>query len=410
MMKWRTLGIFVALIATGALAAWVLLLTKPETKRTPPPVSSPLVQVTPASVGEAELTIRALGTIKAAQQTVVRAQVTGQVEALGANFEAGGLVDKGDLLVQIDPADYQYALELQQSALDRARADYDLEMGQQRVARTEIDQLNKTMPGSVKNSSLALRVPQLAQARADLQSAETQVEKAQLDRERTTIVAPYNALVVSRDVSLGSQATTAEALATLVGTDEYRIEAAIALDKLHDLGLKRFDGAKAQVFSGSGKVRNGKVLHAIGTLDETTRMGRVLITVPDPLGLQNAEPALFLGDQAEVLLSAGTLQDVAVLPRSALRGENQVWVALPNGNGGYTLDIRQVSPIWRDTEYAFIGGDELQEGELIITSVLGAPVDGMPIRLAGQRQQRQKEQAGQKEPQNTQKQDEGQTL
>ncbi len=390
-MKWRTASICVALLVTGSIIAWGLVATKPTARRTPPPVSSQLVSTVSASVGNADLTVKALGTIKPAQETVVRSRVSGQVESLGKGFEVGGLLEAGALLLQIDSADYKNTLALEQSALDKAKADYDLEMGQQKVARTEIEQLNKSMPGAVQNASLALREPQLAQARATLEAAKTDVEQAKLNLERTKIVAPYNAMVTARGVSLGSQASLSDALATLVGTDEYYIEAAIPLDKLYQLGLKTFDGAPVKIFSGSGEMREGSVVYTIGTLDDTTRMARVLISVPDPLGLKNDVAALFLGDQAYVEMVAGTLDDVVELPRAALRGGDTVWIAMPAANGAYTLDVRNVNAVWRDTETTFIR-DSIKEGELIITSVLGAPVQGMPLRLVSTNQSTQTKQ------------------
>ncbi len=388
MKKFFTYIICIALIGAGVGVAVLLVTTKPTSKRVAPPVSSPLVIVMPVTLGTAPLTISALGTVKAAQETVLRPRVSGPVEELGKHFEPGGIMEKGALLLQLDAADYKNALALKESALAKAKADYDLEMGQQRVARTELQQLSKTAPNAVRNTSLALREPQLAQAKANLQAAEVDVAQAKLDLERTRIVAPYNSLVTTRNVSLGSQASPSDTLATIVGTDEYHIEAAIPLDKLQSLGMSVFDGAKVRIHLATGNEREGKVLHSIASLDENTRMGRVLVSVMDPLGLKNNKAHLLLGDQVRVELQAGELQNVVTLPRATLRGNDTVWVAMPTKaqeggaqEQGYTLDIRTVTVAWKDTQHAIIAKG-LKAGEHIITSPLGAPIQNMPVRLS----------------------------
>ncbi len=374
--------VIVILIIGGAAGAFMVL-TKPDTKRMKPPMSSPLVTTLSAKRATAELTIEALGSVKADQETMIRVRVSGQVEELGNNFDTGGLVAKNDLLLRLDAEDYEYALALKESALAKAKADYDLEMGQQRVARTEVAQLNKTA-GGVRTTALALRAPQLAQAKATLQSAEVEVEQAKLDLSRTQITAPYNALVTMRNVSLGSQASLSDTVATLVGTDTFYIEAAIPLDKLQNLGADVFDNTEAKIFTTVGGVRKGHVRHSIASLDEKTRMGRVLIEIEDPLALNNDEPPLLLGDYVRVELQAGSLNDVIELPRLALRGNDTIWVAKKNEDGSTSLDIRSVEVLWKDLNVALIGKG-LNNNELVVISPLGAPIQNMPVRLVGEK-------------------------
>ncbi len=385
----RFIPIFALLIIVlGGLAAWYTIATKPVTQRVKRPVSSPLVTIMPVEKGAATLQIGALGTVKAAQETTVKVRVSGQVDELGTHFEAGDIMPKGALIIQLDTADYENALALEVSAVATAKADYDLEMGQQRVARTELEQLNKIAPNSISieniNTAIALREPQLAQAKAALQSAEASLKQAQLNLERTRVVAPYNALVVERAVSLGNQANTSDSLGTIVGTDTYYIEAAVPLDKMHSLGFHIFDDNAVNVSTNAGVERQGTVLQAIASIDDTTRMGRVLIAVADPLGLENGEPALLLGDHVRIKLDAGLLDNVIVLPRSALRDNDTVWVLGPATNDGvagqFSLDIRPVTIAWKDTEKVFIT-DGLNSGENIVVSPLGAAIHGMPVRL-----------------------------
>ncbi len=397
----------VLIVSAGAILAWLFIFTAPTSKRIKPPVSSPMVVTISAIQEDAPISVSALGTVKAAQETIVRARVSGQVEKLGLNFEPGGIIKKDDLILQLDSADYKNALALKKSTLAEAKANYQLEMGQQRVARTELEQLEKIMPDAAKKTALALREPQLAQAKANLQAAEADEAQAKLNLERTKITAPYNALVLSRNVSLGSQASSSDTLATIAGTDEYHIEAAIPLDKLQALGINVFDGIKVNVYTATNNMRQGKVLHTIASLNASTRMGRILVTVEDPLGLKSEQPHLLLGDQVRVELQAGMLKNVVTLPRVALRGNDTIWVAVPQATQidakppkpeaeqhakakqgqktaqtqAYTLDIRPVTVAWKDAKHVVITTGITQD-EKIITSPLGAPIQNMPIRIS----------------------------
>ncbi len=380
--KFSTAAVVIGVLLLGAAAGYLMVVTTPNAKRVRPPISSPLVTTMEVKRSTAELKVEALGSVKADQETQVRMRVSGQVEELGDNFDAGGLVQKGDLLLRIDAQDYENALALKESALAKAQADYDLEMGQQRVARTEVAQLNKTSSG-VRNTALALRAPQLAQAKATLQSAEVDVKQAKLDLSRTRVEAPYNALVTMRNTSLGSQASPSDTVATLVSTDDFYIEAAIPLDKLQKLGMGIFDNTEAEVFTAVGGIRQGRVRHSIASLDETTRMGRVLVEVEDPLSLHSDAPALLLGDYVRVELKAGTLKEVIELPRVALRGNDTVWVAKKNDDGSTSLDIRSVNVLWKDLDVALVDKG-LESGDRVITSPLGAPIQNMSVRLEGE--------------------------
>ncbi len=411
MSKSKTLLIICSIIIISIFLAWLMVFTKPVSQRARPTVISPLVNVEILNREDAEIYMEALGTVEASQITMVRARVSGQVQALGINSDVGKTLKKGELLVQLDDAMYQSVLASKQSALLQATAAYDLEIGQQNVAKAEVQQLNNlsNVLANVNSTrgqatDLALRKPQLQQAKAGVDAAQAAVKMAELDVSYTNIIAPYNALVINRNISLGSQAGASDGLFEIVGTDEYRIRAAIPLDKIQALDLG--EGNKnAIITSSTGIERHGFVEHNIASLDTETRMGRVLIKIPDPLGLINSEPALILGDQVKVDLSLGTFEDVFVIPRNALYGGDSVFVAVKQEKKAeqksqasmennskvekkdakqeqelYVLDIRQVKVAYRDINYAYVT-EGLENGEYLITSILPAPIDNMTIRI-----------------------------
>ena len=384
------IGIFLAMFAVS----WFFMATKPVSMRKRAETTRFAVNVLEVSVGEAPVQIRALGTIRPYQETNINARVSSQVVFLSENSDIGAIVKKDEVLVKLDADTYVNTLRLKKSDLAKAKAAYELEMGQQSVAKAEAEQLKQlssSFIGEVIISDLALRAPQLAQAKADVEAAEAAVKMAQLDVDYTTIKAPYKSIVTERNVSVGSLTNTQDNLMTLVGIDEYRIEAAVAIDKLTSLNLKKNANSKVQITTSTGVVREGRIIRHVASLDSATRMGRILISIPDPLGIKNNAPALILGDHAEVVFKAGTLENSVIVPRRALQPNDSVFVAMPvtqNKDDGsdedgvqYVLDIREVDIAWKDLDNVYIRSG-LENSEYVITSVIPTAIQGMPLTIS----------------------------
>ena len=384
------IGIFLAMFAVS----WFFMATKPVSMRKRAETTRFAVNVLEVSVGEAPVQIMALGTIRPYQETNINARVSSQVVFLSENSDIGAIVKKDEVLVKLDADTYVNTLRLKKSDLAKAKAAYELEMGQQSVAKAEAEQLKQlssSFIGEVIISDLALRAPQLAQAKADVEAAEAAVKMAQLDVDYTTIKAPYNSMVTERNVSVGSLTNTQDNLMTLVGIDEYRIEAAVAIDKLTSLNLKKNANSKVQITTSTGVVREGRIIRHVASLDSATRMGRILISIPDPLGIKNNAPALILGDHAEVVFKAGTLENSVIVPRRALQPNDSVFVAMPvtqNKDDGsdedgvqYVLDIREVDIAWKDLDNVYIRSG-LENSEYVITSVIPTAIQGMPLTIS----------------------------
>lgn len=393
-MNKKTIFIVIGIFSAMFAVSWFFMATKPVSMRKRAEITRFAVNVLEVSVGEAPVQIRALGTIKPYQETNINARVSSQVVFLSENSDIGAIVKKDEVLVKLDADTYENTLQLKKSDLAKAKAAYELEMGQQSVAKAEAEQLKQlssSFIGEVIISDLALRAPQLAQAKADVEAAEVAVKMAQLDVDYTIIKAPYNSMVTERNVSVGSLTNTQDNLMTLVGIDEYRIEAAVAIDKLTSLNLKKNANSKVQITTSTGVVREGRIIRHVASLDSATRMGRILISIPDPLGIKNNAPALILGDHAEVIFKAGTLEDSVIVPRRALQPNDSVFVAMPvaqnnddgNDEGGvqYVLDIREVDIAWKDLDNVYIRSG-LKNSEYVITSVIPTAIQGMPLTIS----------------------------
>ena len=373
--------LFLAIVGGGAMGAQYFIKTAPKPQRKAPVKQSAVVETIPVTRGTTRIAIKAMGTVVPARELAFKARVSGEVISLSPEFVPGSVFAKGAELLRIDPADYRLDVRTRQAELASAEADLALEEGQQKVARKEWNLLRSDSKPTT-SSELALRVPQLKQAQAARDKAAVALKQSSLDLARTTLRAPFNVMVSDRSVELGAVVTTQETLASLVGTDEYWVQASLPVDRLEWITLPAPDGSTpgspVTVTSSAGEPRTGSLLKLLSSLESDGRMARVLISVPDPLGLHsNSKTALplLLGDYVSVEIQGRELADVVTIPRSTLKEGTRVWVASPEG----TLDIRPVSVIWKDKEIACIE-QGLSSGEELIVTDLAAPVQGMPVR------------------------------
>lgn len=384
-VRWwkRAIRITIALLIVfiGAVGAVWLIKTAPKPQKREPVKWVPLVQVETFAPGRRQVTVEAMGTVMPARSISLEARVAGPVTALHPEFVEGGYVRKGDLLVQLEDDDYRLALAQRRSDLVNAQYALSLEQGRQEVARREW-QLLEGGADTAESGDLALRKPHLEKARADVAAAQAALDKATLDLERTRIRAPFNAIVRNRSVDVGSQVSPQEPLADLAGTDVYWVQATLPVDRLEWITVpqKAGDpGSVARVRYNGDQVVRGDVVRLLADLTDQGRMARVLIAVKDPLGHDTAAPSrppLLIGQYVRVEIEGRHLDNVFAVPRTVLRDNDTVWLL----DKDQRLEIRKVTPVWRDQERVLLR-DRLKSGDRLIVSALSAPVAGMQLRV-----------------------------
>jgi RND family efflux transporter MFP subunit len=222
-------------------------------------------------------------------------------------------------------------------------------------------------------------------AREEVNAAQTALDQAQLELRRTSIEAPFDAQIIRRDVNVGSQLSPSDTIGRLVGTEAYWISVEVPQSQLRWLSTERDGqgkGSKVVVRNRQGwpdgATREGHLTRVVGTLDDATRMVRVLATVNDPLARgedSEGKPPLMLGAFVEVTLHGETLKDVIRLDREFVRTNDTVWV-MKNGK----LEVRNLDILMKDATYAYIAGG-LEDGDQVVTTNLATVVDGAPLRL-----------------------------
>ncbi|MGP1272930.1 MAG: efflux RND transporter periplasmic adaptor subunit [Phycisphaerales bacterium] len=369
-----------AVLSLAGGASYLIFSTEPTAEREAQTrKTAALVEVITAERGDFRPTISVLGQVQAAREVVMRPRVAGEVIDLEAGFVPGGLVEEGEPLVYLDPADFERALATRRSELKQIEAELAIEEGRQRVAQQEYELLGEEI--DEQNRSLVLREPQIEQLRARLDAARAALDLAALELERTTVRAPFDAQVLEQSVNIGSQVGTGDRLGRLVGTDEYWILASVPLRDLRWLTFAdEGDGEaiNARVRHSTawdpGLEREARVTRLIGEVDNETRLARVLLTLPDPLARETDGPAVVLGTLLQVRIEGKQLAGVIRLDREYLRQNDTVWLTV-----GGELEIRTVTVAFRDATYAYIS-DGLDPGEQIVTTSLATVTDGLPLR------------------------------
>lgn len=370
------------ILGAGIGAASYLKNSAPRTKKRPPVKLIPTVLIQTVKPSSYQIIVTAMGTVIPDREVVLKSRVSGEIVEIHPEFTEGGFLKKDMRIIQIDPQDYELALARKRSTVTDAEYALKLELGHQAVAKREWGLLNLGKPAQDMEKELALRQPHLSKVRADLSAAEAELKAAMLDLERTHITAPFNAMVRSKSVDLGSQITPQEPLAELVGTDAYRIQASLPVDRLEwiDVPVQAGDyGSKARIIYGQGNECSGTVIRLMGDLATEGRMARILVEVADPLGMNSSNQdrtPLLIGEYVRVKIIGRKLDNVFQIPRTALKDNSSIWIVAEN----QTLEIRKVRPVWRDADVVLLK-DGLKPGEQLIVSDLPAPVEGMTVRV-----------------------------
>jgi len=370
------------IILIGIVIARGLIMTKPEAKRRPVSIAAPLVEYVEVSPQSTEITIDTTGTVIPAREVSLQSQVSGVVVWANANLVPGALVKAGDVLVRIDPRDYELAVNQQRVSLTKAQVELETEQGRAEVARREWELLKGDISYTKTGRDLALRKPQLVNARAGVEAAASALKKAELDLERTVIHAPFNAVIMSENVDVGQLVSPGGIIATLAGSDTFRVQASLNSDELTWIdipGVNAAKGSRARIIQLFGDKKNnhtGEVEQLVSQVEAKGRMAQVLIRVPDPFKGKSEMP-LLLGAYVSARIAGKSLEDVYVIQSEALREGDKVWLLTKEN----TLAIKDVQVVRRQRTEVLVKG--LSPRDRLITSRISAPVDGMGLRING---------------------------
>ena len=371
-------GLVLVFIGVGLLGFHILQESREALGRQEPQTPLPLVRTVPIETGSIDMALTGEGTVQAVQQSQVVPQVSGRVIHVSEHLVNGGSFEKGELLLKIEPRDYEIAVTLAEASVKDAESSYEMAQQESRASRREWERIHPDEPPP----PLVAKEPQLSAARAHLEAQRANLAKARLNLARTRIHAPFDGRVREEQVDVGQYVSPGQALATIYGTDAVEIAVPMENQDLNWFAVPGFTtdqnpGAKAVVraqVAGQERTWTGRVLRVEGSINEKTRMVNVVIRVPDPYATR---PPLSIGQFAEVAIEGKTLHKASVIPRAALREGSRVWAVDPDKGRLYFRDV----DVARKDERGVVVQSGLKATDQVVVSPLKAATDGMAVRF-----------------------------
>jgi RND family efflux transporter MFP subunit len=297
---------------------------------------------------------------------------------------SGGFFKMGDVLLSIDPLDYEVALEQAKATLARAKSDLS------NASKTHARQKSLEKKQSISESQMDDALNRLRIAQATLRESQAILARAERDLGRTQLTAPYDGRVRSETIDIGQFVSRGTALASLYATDIAEVRLPIHDEELAFLDLpllvngntleRKIPVTLRARFAGAEHQWQAEVVRTEGELDPRTRMITVVAQVVQPYATHNNKPPLSVGLFVKAEIDGIDVDDVVIVPRSALRENSQVLIVDTENK----LRFRTVEVLRIAQDSVYIQGG-LNTGEKVCVSALNSPLDGMLVRLDSQR-------------------------
>ena len=366
----------VVLLGAGGLAYHFFSRETPPPDLPPPAPTELEVQVSRLERQSYQIRVNSQGAIRAHSEVNLTAQVTGRVQRMHPSFEDGAFFAAGEILLELDPADFELALAAAKAQLSQATLNLQQEEARQKQSLLDWIDLGY----DEEPSDLVRRVPQMQFARDQVELAEAQLLSAQLSLERSKIRAPFDGRVLSRSVGVGQTIGGSTPLGVIFATDYSEVRLPVSTRFLKDLSLPEdiTDSPLEVVLrdgldSASEMEWDAKILRTEGALDERTLELFAVARIDDPFGLKTKKIPLRVGQPVATEIPGRILEDVFVVPRETVNGLNRLRVVDPDT---LTLGTVVITPVWADESHLVFRDQELAEGTLLITTQLMYAPDG----------------------------------
>ena len=361
--------------------AMIIRANPPERpQRYAPAAQVMVVNAVPVRLQDYRIQLESYGSVQPRTQTTLTAQVSGQVVFVNPNIRDGGFFNKDDVLVSIDPRDYEANVRIAQAVLMDARQTLADASARSEQAREDWSSLgNEGEP-----PELVLRLPQLEAARAGVISAEATLQKAELELERTSIVAPFAGRVLQQSADIGQVVSPNSEIAVIYATDYVEVRLPIRNRDLEYIDLPELyrdvasanSGIDAQIVSDlvGRTVWDARLVRTEGAIDPSARQLHVIAQIGDPFSKSVDErPQLKIGQYVTAIMAGHMLEDVLVIPNSAIYQGSYVYVVEDN-----ILQRRNIEIVWQNDRDAIVGTG-LGDGDILVTTTLGQVTSGVRV-------------------------------
>ncbi|TWX54177.1 efflux RND transporter periplasmic adaptor subunit [Colwellia hornerae] len=331
-----------------------------------------------------QVMVESFGTVKPRTQSILFSQVAGQITQVSSQFRDGGFFEKGDVLVQLDDRDHQSEVKVSQANLLSANQVLLEEKARVQQAKADWQRLGNGKVAGI----LVLRQPQLESAKANVLSAQAQLDKAKLSLERTQIVAPYAGRILKKQVDIGQVVTNNSQLATIFAVDYVEIRLPINNKDLSLINLPeeyRYigeQGNKDDVKITSDLIGHqswhGKIIRTESAIDEQSQQLYVVAQINRPYDATTSLGSpIKIGQYVTAQITAKELSNVLVIPSNVIYQGSYVYT-VENG----LLIRKEVLLGWQNGKQSIVESGLVAGDELVLTS-LGQVSSGTPVAIEG---------------------------
>lgn len=325
-----------------------------------------------------QIQISSNGTTTPLTQTVLTAEVGGEVIYRSKKFSEGSSVIEGEILAKIDDTDLQLQYKNALLQLANAEVQYSLQLAEAEVAKEAWEKI-----GDGVASDLTLKKPQLKQAEALLEVAKAQVSSAKNKLNKTEIVAPYAGRIQSVNIDLGTTIIPGQPVGAMYTSSEIEIILAVKDNDLQFLSIP-MDGRKLNpseqasvviesFYKGKTQSWEGKLERVDGVIDPITRMINLIAVFKNDF-IETDKPNLPIGLFVEAKIDGITLKNIFEIPINSISKDNEVYIVDKDNQ----LELRKLTVLKKYSEFVIIK-DGLKAGERIVTSKLSTASSGIKV-------------------------------
>jgi len=357
----------ISILAFAVIVALVMTSMKSAPPKKERADLDPLVDVIVLEHMTTSFEIHSQGTVRPRTETVLSAEVSGTIVSISPKFVAGGVFQSGEVLLRIDPTNYEVALEQADALVSQRTIEHE---------------------GAKKLRSQGYRAEsELASATAALAAAKAERVRAKRNLERTSIRVPYEGMVRAKETDLGQFVNSGTRLGVVFATDYAEIRL-----PLTDMDLAYVDLPGAVEIAESGGADGpavtlaatqkgkpvewaAKIVRTEGVVDEKSRVTYAVARVEDPYQLHGDGNAMPMGTFVAATIEGAVAENIIRVPRGVVRGSNELVFVDPENK----LDIRNVEIVRSDADYAYLSGGA-EAGERVVITVLETAVNGLIVR------------------------------
>ena len=373
----------IGVVAAALFVAVMMNLLAPGADKSPEPEAAIAVKSMVVKSADLAVRVESQGVAKARTRTSLVSEVSGAVLRVSDNFVVGGTFQAGDMLMALDPTDYEVALQRAEARLMSAKAAMEFERARSVQAEKEW-----AMTGRSQSEAplLALRRPYLLEAEANLLQAQSEVRQAKIKLEKTVIKAPYAGMVANKLADVGQFVTAGTRVGEAFAIDYVEVRLPLTERDLSMMGslLSQNLTDKTVLLSGAVDGINtswqAAIVRSEGVVSELNRAQYLVARLADPYGLKvdqgNKSVPLRVGTFVKASIEGKVLKDVFQIPRSALLEGSRVGLI----DSEQMLKIVPVTVVHADDQYYYLSNG-LTEGMEIVISALGTPIEGLKLRV-----------------------------